>query len=126
MTENNKVVIIDDNKDITMVLSDILEIGGYDVVAIGYNGEEALLLYKKHNPDFILLDVMMPVMDGIQALEKIKKEYSDANVIMITANNGTDTIQKLEKLKAAAIITKPFKIETVFETMKKVSNKITK
>ncbi|MFB5609451.1 MAG: response regulator, partial [Nitrosarchaeum sp.] len=69
---------------------------------------------------------MMPVMDGIQALEKIKKEYSDANVIMITANNGTDTIQKLEKLKAAAIITKPFKIETVFETMKKVSNKITK
>jgi two-component system chemotaxis response regulator CheY len=119
MTEDNRVVIVDDNEDITGVFSDILEIGGFNVIGIGHNGKEAVSLYKKHQPDVIFLDVMMPVMNGIQALREIKKENSKANVIMVTADNSTDTIKELQKLGATAIIVKPFKIETVFETIKK-------
>lgn len=121
MTKSNRVVIVDDNEDITGVISDILEIGGFNVVGIGHNGKEAVSLYKKHKPDFIFLDVTMPVMNGIQALKEIKEEDSKANVIMVTADDGTGVIQELKKLNATAIIVKPFKIEAIFETIKNIN-----
>lgn len=121
MTESNRVVIVDDNEDITSVISDILEIGGFNVVGIGHNGKEAVSLYKKHKPDFIFLDVTMPIMNGIQALKEIKEEDSKANVIMVTADDGTGVIQELKKLNATAIIVKPFKIEAIFETIKNIN-----
>lgn len=121
MMESNRVVIVDDNEDITSVVSDILEIGGFNVVGIGHDGKEAVSLYRKHKPDFIFLDVTMPTMDGIQALKEIKKENSKANVIMVTADDGTGVIQELKKLNATAIIVKPFKIEVIFETIKNIS-----
>jgi DNA-binding response OmpR family regulator len=121
MTESNRVVIVDDNEDITSVFSDILEIGGFEVVGIGHDGKEAVSLYTKHSPDFIFLDVMMPIMNGIQALKEIKEKNPKANVIMVTADSSV--IQELEKLNATAIIIKPFKIEAVFETIKKIKAK---
>lgn len=121
MMEFNRVIIVDDNEDITSVVSDILEIGGFNVVGIGHDGKEAVSLYRKHKPDFIFLDVTMPIMDGIQALKEIKKENSKANVIMVTADDGTGVIQELKKLNATAIIVKPFKIEVIFETIKNIS-----
>ena len=121
MTESNRVVIVDDNEDITSVMSDILEIDGFNVVGIGHDGKEAVSLYRKHKPDFIFVDVMMPIMNGIQALKEIKEENSKANVIMVTADDGTDVIQELKKLNATAIIVKPFKIEAIFETIKNIN-----
>jgi two-component system chemotaxis response regulator CheY len=121
MTKSNRVVIVDDNEDITSVISDILEIGGFNVVGIGHNGKDAVSLYRKHKPDFIFLDVTMPIMDGIQALKEIKEENSKANVIMVTADDGTGVIQELKKLNATAIIVKPFKIEVIFETIKNIN-----
>jgi len=123
MTESNRVVIVDDNEDITSVFSDILEIGGFEVVGIGHDGKEAVSLYTKHSPDFIFLDVMMPIMNGVQALKEIKKKNPKANVIMVTADSRSEVIQELEKLNATAIIIKPFKIEAVFETIKKIKIK---
>ena len=117
MTTSNRVIIVDDNEDITNVFSDILEIGGFNVVGIGHNGKEAVSLYRKHKPDFIFLDVMMPIMNGIQALKEINEENHKANWIMVTADNGTEVIQELKKLKDTVIIIKPFKIETIFETI---------
>lgn len=121
MTESNRVVIVDDNEDITSVMSDILEIDGFNVVGIGHDGKEAVSLYRKHKPDFIFVDVMMPIMNGIQALKEIKEENSKANVIMVTADDGTDVIQELKKLNATAIIVKPFKIKAIFETIKNIN-----
>jgi len=121
MTESNRVVIVDDNEDITNVMSDILDIGGFNIVGIGHDGKEAVSLYRKHKPDFIFLDVRMPIMNGIQALKEIKDENSNANVIIITADDGTGIIQELKKLNATAIIVKPFKIETIFETIKNIN-----
>ena len=121
MVKSKRVVIIDDNEDITNVFSDILEMGGFKVVGIGHDGKEAVSLYKKHKPDFIFLDVTMPIMNGIQALKEIKEEDSKANVIMVTADDGTGVIQELKKLNATAIIVKPFKIEAIFETIKNIN-----
>lgn len=119
MKKSKRVVIVDDNIDITGVFADIFELTGNKVVGIGHDGRDALELFLKHKPDFIFIDVMMPVMNGIEALKAIKKNEPNAKVIMVTADNSTNTIMELEKLNATAIIFKPFKIEDIINVIKK-------
>jgi len=117
--KSNRVIIVDDNTDITGVFADIFELTGNNVVGIGHNGEDAVELFLKHKPDFIFIDVMMPVMNGIDALKAIKENDPNAKVIMVTADNSTNTIKELEKLNATSIIFKPFKIEDVISVIEK-------
>lgn len=117
MKESNRVVIVDDNIDITGVFKDIFEITGNEVVGIGHDGNDAISLFQKYKPDFIFLDVMMPGMNGIEALKLIKEKNPEAKVIMVTADNSTNTINELEKLNPTAIIIKPFKIEDIVKVM---------
>lgn len=119
MKKSNRVIIVDDNIDITGVFADIFELTGNKVVGIGHNGEDAVELFLKHKPDFIFIDVMMPVMNGIDALKAIKENDPNAKVIMVTADNSTNTIKELEKLNATSIIFKPFKIEDVISVIVK-------
>jgi len=113
------VVIVDDNLDITGVFADIFELTGNKVVGIGHDGKDAVELFLKHKPDFIFIDVMMPKMNGIDALKAIKENNPNAKVIMVTADNSTNTIKEIEKLDATAIIFKPFKIEDVMKVIEK-------
>jgi len=117
--KSKRVVIVDDNIDITGVFADIFELTGNKVVGIGHDGRDALELFLKHKPDFIFIDVMMPVMNGIEALKAIKENEPNAKVIMVTADNSTNTIKELEKLNATAIIFKPFKIEDIINIIEK-------
>ncbi|EGP93864.1 response regulator [Nitrosarchaeum koreense] len=119
MKKSKRVVIVDDNIDITEVFADIFELTGNKVVGIGHDGRDALELFLKHKPDFIFIDVMMPVMNGIEALKAIKENEPNAKVIMVTADNSTNTIKELEKLNATAIIFKPFKIEDIINIIEK-------
>ncbi|QLH11082.1 response regulator [Nitrosarchaeum sp. AC2] len=119
MKKSKRVVIVDDNIDITGVFADIFEVTGNKVVGIGHDGRDALELFLKHKPDFIFIDVMMPVMNGIEALKAIKENEPNAKVIMVTADNSTNTIMELEKLNATAIIFKPFKIEDIINVIEK-------
>ncbi len=119
MKKSKRVVIVDDNIDITGVFADIFEVTGNKVVGIGHDGRDALELFLKHKPDFIFIDVMMPVMNGIDALKAIKENEPNAKVIMVTADNSTNTIKELEKLNATAIIFKPFKIEDIINVIEK-------
>ena len=119
MKESYRVVIVDDNLDITGVFADIFELTGNKVVGIGHDGKDAVELFLKHKPDFIFIDVMMPKMNGIDALKVIKENNPNAKVIMVTADSSTNTIKEIEKLDATAIILKPFKIEDVMKVIEK-------
>ena len=78
-------IIIDDSKTSRSVLRTILEKNGYEIVAEAANGEEGFEKYCDLHPDFVTLDITMPVMDGIQTLVKIKEYDPGAKVIMVTA-----------------------------------------
>lgn len=119
MKKSNRVIIVDDNIDITEVFVDIFEAIGNKVVGVGHNGKNAVELFLKHKPDFIFIDVMMPVMNGIDALKAIKENDPNAKVVMVTADSSTDTIKELEKLDVTAIIFKPFKIEDIINVIEK-------
>ena len=114
-------IVIDDEPDVRDVFSDCLSMYDVKVLGIGKNGKEAVELYKEHKPEIVLLDVMMPEFDGFYGLQNIRSINPDAKVIMVTADLTTDTEKKLEELKASAVLYKPYEIDSVVETIDKVS-----
>ena len=104
-----KILIVDDEEDVRLFLGDFL--GDRDFrVEMAESGEEALEKIAKVQPDLVLLDVMMPGMDGIQCLEQIKQKYAKVHVIMITALKDETRMAKAKKLGARDYIVKPFSL----------------
>jgi len=104
-------IIADDEKDLVEVFSDLLSLCGVNVVATAFNGKDALEKYQKHNPDVILIDVAMPGYDGFYALEHIKIEHPESNIIMLTGDPSMKTKEKLETMNATQILNKPINKE---------------
>ena len=102
-----KVLVVDDEKDIVKLIMRSLEMEGYEAFC-AYSGEEAIRMLRKVEPDIVLLDIMLPDMDGYGVLEKIHEYDSARPVIFITAQDKlTNRILGLE-LGADDYITKPF------------------
>lgn len=102
-----KILIVDDEKDIVNLIQRSLEMEGYEA-SCAYSGQEALQMVKLVNPDIVLLDIMLPDMDGYAVLEQIHAYDSTKPVIFITAQDKlTNRILGLE-LGADDYITKPF------------------
>lgn len=103
------VLIVDDEKSIVEILKFNLEKAGYSAIS-AYDGLEALKLARENNPDLILLDIMLPFMDGFEVCKTLRSEGSNIPIIMITAREDeTDKVFGLES-GADDYITKPFSI----------------
>jgi len=107
------VIIVDDDGPTQEVLKDLLEYIGLNVLATAFNGKDATELFFKLRPDIMFLDIEMPKYDGIYALEKIKKIYPNANVIIVTGDHTSEIQEKVLKLGAIEIISKPFSIDAI-------------
>ena len=103
-----KILVVDDEALLVKGIRFNLKSDGYDVIT-GSNGQEAVDLTKEEQPDLVILDVMMPVMDGLTACGKIR-EFSDVPIILLTAK--TDDMDKLMGFDHGAddYLTKPFNI----------------
>ena len=102
----NKILVVDDEKKIVNLIRAYLEHDGYQVVE-AYDGKQALIVFQREKPDLIILDIMLPELDGIEVCRQIRK-YSEVPIIMLTAKDeDTDKIVGLE-LGADDYLTKPF------------------
>jgi response regulator NasT len=102
-----RILVAEDEALIRMDLVEMLQEAGYDVVAQATNGEEAIALAIEHQPDLAILDVKMPVLDGISAAEKI---ISIAPVLMLTAFSQKELIDRARDAGVMAYVVKPFTI----------------
>jgi len=114
------VLIADDEQDIVETLQFMLEAEGIKCIT-AYNGEDALNFAKNFNPDLILLDVMMPKMNGYKVcrLLKFDKKYKDIPILIITARSQEEDRLIGEETGADEYITKPFEIIEITEKIKK-------
>ncbi|AZV57263.1 response regulator transcription factor [Clostridium sp. AWRP] len=111
MKDNIKILVVEDDSDINKLLCDMLEINGYTAKA-AYSGTEALIYLKDKTWDMVLLDLMLPGMNGEELLLKIRKN-SHIPVIIISAIDDIDIRIKTLRIGADDFITKPFNIEEV-------------
>lgn len=114
------VLMVDDSRTSRKILRATLEKGGYTVVGEASNGEEGYLKFKELKPDIVTMDITMPAMDGIESLTLIKKENSDAKVVMITAAGQKESMVEALKRGADEFITKPFEEDKVLEALKHI------
>ncbi len=117
-----KVLVVDDDIDTLEVFAEFLEIKDVEVVGRGHDGREAVELYEKHRPDFVLMDVMMPDYDGFYGIEGIRKVDPNAKIIMVTADVSMETKSKLKQLKPAAVVHKPYEIDDLINFMQTMKN----
>lgn len=113
------VLIVDDAVFMRMKIREVLEDNGYSVLAEAQNGVEAIEKYKEVKTDLILLDLIMPEMDGIEALKRIKKIDPEAKVIICSAMGQRSIVMEAFKEGAIDFIVKPFENNRLIEALKK-------
>jgi len=111
------ILVVDDEPDLCWVLCRILEDEGYRV-STADSGEEAIDIVEKGDIDLIILDVLMPEIDGLEAYRRIKKMDASLPVIMITGHASMDKAMEAIKLGAVDYIAKPFRSEHVTNVIK--------
>ncbi|MBA5630269.1 response regulator transcription factor [Moheibacter lacus] len=111
-----KILIVDDEPNIVMTLEYTFKKNDFEVF-IARDGEEALSILENEIPEAIILDIMMPKVDGYETLNTIRsdKRLQDCKVVFLTAKNKEDDIQKGLEMGVDAYITKPFSLKNVVE-----------
>jgi two-component system, OmpR family, alkaline phosphatase synthesis response regulator PhoP len=118
--EKKKILVVDDQVDLVKTIQFALELEQYQVL-VSYNGEDALNQARKENPDLILLDIMLPKLDGYKVcrLLKFDEQYKHIPILMLTAKSQDKDRSIGKETGADEYITKPFDIDELIGKVKK-------
>jgi DNA-binding response OmpR family regulator len=116
--EKARILVLDDDIEVLNIIERTLEMEGYAVDAFS-KGDSALTCLKKKKTDLILLDIMMPGVDGYQVLRQIRRDYN-IPVIMLTALSDVEAIEKSVDLGADGYITKPFRTDELLARVRAI------
>lgn len=128
MSGKKRILVVDDEPDFSMIVKKNLEKEGFDV-ELAYDGAEGLAKVKSNPPDAIVLDVMMPEMDGYEVCSKLKsdKQYSDIPIVLLTAVASHVTSTRYShydgmSMEADDYMPKPASAEQITESIKRLLN----
>lgn len=116
----NRVLVVDDAAFMRMMIKDILQKGGYEVVGEAEDGKRAIEKFRELRPDLVTMDITMPDMDGITAVKEIRKVDDNAVIIMCSAMGQQAMVIDAIQAGAKDFVVKPFQPERVLEAIKKV------
>ncbi|MDN5294308.1 MAG: two-component system, chemotaxis family, chemotaxis protein CheY [Eubacteriales bacterium] len=113
-----KILVVDDAAFMRMRLNKLLTENGYEVIE-AENGKDGVEKYEKEKPDLVLMDITMPVMDGITAVEEIKKRDPNAIIVMCSALGQQNMVLAAVKAGAKDFIVKPYQPDKILSTVKR-------
>lgn len=114
------ILVVDDSQFMRMILSNILTESGYEVVGEAGDSQEGIEKYQALKPDLVTMDIVMPGMDGINAVRQIMKVDPEVKIVMITALGQEKLMEKAVEAGAKGFIVKPFNPAQVVEEVKKI------
>lgn len=119
-----RVVIADDNREFSEIMQEYLkQQPDIDLVGVAYNGEEVLALVNEEKPDIVVLDIIMPHLDGIGVLEKLNNiQLRRPKVIMLTAFGQENITQRVVELGADYYVLKPFNMDVLINRIRQLFN----
>lgn len=119
-----RVIVIDDEPDVSEVLCEFLKIKKIQVVGMGKNGNDAFELYKKFHPDIVMMDLVMPNYDGFYGIKKIREHDPNSKIMIISASLTPLYVKRLLELNVDCISLKPCDLSNVIETIHKINEGI--
>src|SRR3970040_377175 len=123
MTVKERILVVDDEPSIRKYLQTLLEVDGYEVNTVNSGNEALALLVNGDRPDFIILDVLMPEMDGVETLRRMMHMDRGLNVVMLSCSNEVTTVVEAIRLGANDYLTKPFEKSELDAAMLKCRQK---
>ena len=116
-----RILIVEDNDDMREMMMDIFtQDTRFEIIGMAVNGVEAFDLYKKHSPDIVTMDLLLPMVNGIEATKNILNFDKDARIIGVSAINDVGAISEIIEAGAKDYLTKPFNMKKLFKTFEKV------
>lgn len=121
--ERKKVLIIEDDRNLSAVISSVLNQEGFSTI-VAYTGQEGIKLALSGNPDIIILDIILPDIDGLEVLKRIKltKEIKNIPIIMCTERGLLKDVESAFSLGASSYVIKPFEIEKLIKKVKELTS----
>jgi two-component system, chemotaxis family, chemotaxis protein CheY len=117
---DKKIMLVDDAAFMRMMIKDTLSKNGYTNIIEANNGQVAVNTYAAEHPDLVIMDITMPVMDGLEALKQIKSVDPSANIIMCSAMGQEAMVVDALKHGAKDFIVKPFKADRIIKTVRSI------
>lgn len=116
------VLVVDDNRDLAESLAEILEIRGFrsDMV---FNGEDAIIRAQNHDCDLILMDVVLPGLNGVETQAAIREFLPDARILMMTGYSANQLIDQAMEGGAIQVLKKPLDLDGLVETIQTIKQK---
>jgi len=114
------ILVVDDDRDIVETLCDILELRGWDTLR-AYDGVEAVHMAGKNPVDWIVMDVRMPRMTGVDAVHEIREQTPNARIVLMTAYASQDLAARAEREGVAKVLFKPFDPAVLFSVIERAA-----
>lgn len=118
MTPGTKILVIDDSPFIFKAVKRAVEPHGFEMIGQAFNGQEGLEMVAEHQPDVIILDITMPVMDGLETARHLFAKDPHTNVIMLSAMGDDDLMTEAKNIGIQHFMTKPFEPEQMVAAIK--------
>ena len=118
-----KIIVVDDEPITRMDICEILKEANYDVVAQAGDGFDAIEQSRKHKPDFVIMDVKMPILDGLKAAKVITEEKLSRGIVLLTACSNKEFIEEAKNIGIIGYIVKPIDEKSFIPNLEIIFNK---
>lgn len=111
------IMVVDDSPFASKQIKDIVEDNGYEVIGYAKNGEEGIELYKEIHPDVVILDIIMPGIDGLETAEILRKNDPDVKIMMLSSLCDAGTLEEVKGVGVHHLIPKPVEEDLLLATL---------
>lgn len=115
--EKTTIMVVDDSPFALKQIRDLVEDNGYEVVGYAKSGEDGIKLYQEIHPDIVILDIIMPGIDGLETAEMLMREDPKATILMLSSLCDTGTLDEIRGIGLKYLIPKPWDDEVLLATL---------
>lgn len=115
------IMVVDDSPFASKQIKDIVEDNGYEVIGYAKDGEEAIELYKELKPDIVILDIIMPGLNGLETAEILKKQDPAVKTLMLSSLCDAGTMEEVKSIGVKHLIPKPLEADVLLASLELVS-----
>ena len=115
--DKTTIIVVDDSPFASKQIKDLVEENGYEVIGYAKSGEEGIKMYEKLHPDIVILDIIMPGIDGIETAEILFKSDPSATILMLSSLCDTGTLEEVRAIGVKYLIPKPWEDDVLLATL---------